>query len=135
MDAPDGIELFHGYTYSAHPLACAAGIGTLDTYADEALLTRGQSLEKHFEDCVHGLKGAKHVIDVRNCGLMGAVELEPRAGKPGARAYETFLKIFEAGVLVRWTGDILAFSPPLIADKAQIERIFQTVGEALKAVQ
>jgi beta-alanine--pyruvate transaminase len=134
MDAPDGIELFHGYTYSAHPLACAAGIGTLDTYADEGLLTRGQSLEKHFEDCIHALKGTKHVIDVRNCGLMGAVELEPRAGKPGARAYEAFLKVFEAGVLIRWTGDTLAFSPPLIVEKEQIERIFSTVRDALKTL-
>jgi len=135
MDAPEGIELFHGYTYSGHPLACAAGIGTLDTYADEGLLTRGESLEKHFEDCIHALKGSRHVIDIRNIGLMGAIELEPRPGKPGARAYETFLKVFEAGVLVRWTGDILAFSPPLIVEKAQIERIFSTVGEALKSLQ
>ena len=75
------------------------------------------------------------MIDIRNCGLMGAVELEPRAGKPGARAYETFLKVFEAGVLVRWTGDILAFSPPLIVEKAQIEKIFSTVADALKTVQ
>jgi beta-alanine--pyruvate transaminase len=135
MDAPEGIELFHGYTYSGHPLACAAGIATLDTYADEGLLTRGQSLEKHFEDCMHALKGTRHVIDVRNLGLMGAVELEPRAGAPGKRAYEAFLKVFEAGVLVRYTGDTLAFSPPLIVEKAQIERIFDTVRDALKAVE
>jgi len=134
MDAPEGIELFHGYTYSGHPLACAAGIATLDTYADEGLLTRVQSLEKQFEDCMHALKGSRHVIDVRNIGLMGAVELEPRPGKAGARAYEAFLKVFEAGVLVRWTGDTLAFSPPLIAEKGQIERIFSTVGDALKTL-
>jgi len=134
MDAPEGIELFHGYTYSGHPLACAAGIATLDTYAEEGLLTRAGSLEKIFEERIHSLKGERHVVDVRNCGLMGAVELEPRAGKPGARAYETFLKVFEAGVLVRWTGDILAFSPPLIVESAQIERIFDTVREALKTV-
>jgi len=134
MDAPEGIELFHGYTYSGHPLACAAGIATLDTYAEEGLLTRGQSLEKHFEDCMHALKGTRHVIDVRNLGLMGAVELEPRAGKPGARAYEAFLKAYEAGVLMRWTGDTLAFSPPLIVEKAQIERIFDTVRSALASI-
>jgi len=132
MDAPEGIELFHGYTYSGHPLACAAGIATLDTYADEGLLTRGQSLEKHFEDGLHSLRGSPHVIDIRNLGLMGAVELEPRAGAPGARTYEAFLRIFEAGVLVRWTGDTLAFSPPLIVEKAQIERIFATVRAALE---
>jgi beta-alanine--pyruvate transaminase len=134
MDAPEGIELFHGYTYSGHPLACAAGIATLDTYADEGLLTRVQSLEKHFEDCMHALKGSRHVIDVRNIGLMGAVELEPRPDAAGKRAYEAFLKIFEAGVLIRWTGDTLAFSPPLIVDKAQIDRIFDTVRDALKTV-
>ena len=134
MQGPEGIELFHGYTYSGHPLACAAGIGTLDTYADEGILTRGASLEKHFEDSIHSLRGAPHVIDVRNIGLMGAVELQPRAGAPGARAYEAFLKVFEAGVLVRWTGDVLAFSPPLIVEPAQIDRIFQTVRDALKTV-
>jgi beta-alanine--pyruvate transaminase len=135
MSGPDGIELFHGYTYSGHPLACAAGIGTLDTYAEEGILTRGATLENLFENSIHSLKGTLHVVDVRNIGLMGAVELEPRPGKPGARAYEAFLKCFEAGVLVRWTGDILAFSPPLIAEPAQIERIFSTVRDALKSVQ
>jgi beta-alanine--pyruvate transaminase len=131
MDAPEGIELFHGYTYSGHPLACAAGIGTLDTYAEEGLLTRATSLEKVFEENIHSLKGARHVIDVRNLGLMGAIELEPRPGAAGKRAYEAFLKCFEAGVLIRWTGDTLAFSPPLIVEKAQIERIFETVRSAL----
>jgi len=133
MDAPEGIELFHGYTYSAHPLACAAGIATLDTYDEEGLLTRGSAMQKHFEDAIHALKGARHVIDVRNLGLMGAVELEPRPNAPGKRAYEAFLKAFEAGVLVRYTGDILAFSPPLIVEKPQIERIFQTIRDALQA--
>jgi len=134
-NAAPGIELFHGYTYSGHPLACAAGLGTLDTYADEGILTRGASLEAGFEKAIHSLKDSPHVIDVRNIGLMGAVELEPRAGAPGARAYEAFLKVFEAGVLVRWTGDVLAFSPPLIAEPAQIDRIFDTVRTALKSVQ
>ncbi len=134
MRGPEGIEIFHGYTYSGHPLACAAGIGTLDTYAEEGLLTRGASLEKHFEDCLHALKGSRHVIDLRNLGLMGAVELEPRPGKPGARTYEAFLKAFEAGVLVRYTGDTLAFSPPLISEKAHIDRIFEVVGEAIASV-
>jgi beta-alanine--pyruvate transaminase len=135
MKGPEGIELFHGYTYSGHPLGCAAGIATLDTYEDEGLLTRAATLEKHFEDCIQALKGAPHVIDVRNCGLMAAVELEPRPGAPGKRAYEVFLKAFEAGVLIRWTGDILAFSPPLIVEPAQIDRIFATVREALQALK
>src|SRR5712664_3468565 len=127
MQGADGIELFHGYTYSGHPLACAAGIGTLDTYEDEGLLTRAAALEKHWEDAIHGLKGARHVVDIRNIGLMGAVEMEPRAGAPGKRGYEAFVKVFEAGVLIRYTGDALAFSPPLIVEKAQIDRIFSTV--------
>jgi beta-alanine--pyruvate transaminase len=135
MQGPEGIELFHGYTYSAHPLACAAGLGTLDTYEEEGLLTRAGSLEKHFEDGLHALRDAPHVIDIRNLGLMGAVELEARPGKPGARAYEAFLKVFEAGVLIRWTGDILAFSPPLIVEKAQIDRILDTVRATLKTIQ
>jgi beta-alanine--pyruvate transaminase len=134
MDAPEGIELFHGYTYSGHPLACAAGLGTLDTYADEGLLTRAGALEKQFEDRLQALKGERHVVDARNCGLMGAVELEPRAGKPGERAYEAFLKVFEAGVLIRYTGDTLAFSPPLIVEAAQIDRIFETVRKALSTL-
>ena len=133
MDAPEGIELFHGYTYSGHPLACAAGIGTLDTYDDEGLLTRAGSLEKHFEDGLHALKGERHVIDVRNCGLMAAVELEARKDGVGKRAYDVFLKAFESGVLVRWTGDTLAFSPPLIVEKAQIDRILECVRAALAA--
>jgi beta-alanine--pyruvate transaminase len=135
MQGPEGIELFHGYTYSGHPLACAAGIATLDTYAEEGLLTRATSLEKHFEAQAHALKGAPHVIDVRNCGLMAAVELEPRPGAAGKRAYEAFLKAFEAGVLVRWTGDTLAFSPPLIVQTAQIDRIFAAVREALQGLK
>jgi beta-alanine--pyruvate transaminase len=134
MQGPEGIELFHGYTYSGHPMACAAGIATLDTYAEEGLLTRGASLEKHFEDALHALKGARHVIDIRNLGLMGAVELEPRPGAPGKRGYEGFVKTFEAGVLIRYTGDILAFSPPLIVEKSQIDRIFSTVESVLKGL-
>jgi beta-alanine--pyruvate transaminase len=134
MQGPDGIELFHGYTYSGHPLGCAAGIATLETYEEEGLLTRGASLEKHFEEGLHALKGERHVIDLRNVGLMGAVELESRPSRPGTRAYEAFLKCFAAGVLIRYTGDTLAFSPPLIIEKAQIDRIFDTVRTALSAV-
>ena len=135
MKGPEGIELFHGYTYSGHPLACAAGIATLETYEEEGLLERAQALEKHWEDAIHSLKGARHVIDIRNLGLMGAVELEPRPGTPGARGYEAFVKVFEAGVLIRYTGDTLAFSPPLIVEKAQIERIFEAVREVLHSVE
>jgi beta-alanine--pyruvate transaminase len=134
MKGPDGIELFHGYTYSGHPLASAAGIATLDVYEEEGLLTRAASLEKYFEDGLHGLKDAPNVVDVRNIGLMGAVELAPRPGAPGARGYAALVKCFEAGVLVRYTGDTLAFSPPLIVEKAQLDRLFGTVREVLAAL-
>src|SRR6185436_7415971 len=134
MQGPEGIELFHGYTYSGHPVACAAGIGTLQTYEDEGLLSRAQSLEKHWEDAAHSLKGTRHVIDIRNCGLVAAVELEPRPGAPGRRAYEAFVKAFETGVLIRVTGDIIALSPPLIVEKPQIDRLFQTLREVLQQV-
>jgi beta-alanine--pyruvate transaminase len=134
MQGPEGIELFHGYTYSGHPMACAAGIATLDTYAEEGLLTRAAGFEKYWEEAAHSLKGAPHVIDIRNCGLMAAIELEPRAGQPGRRAYEVFVRAFEAGVLIRVTGDIIALSPPLIVEKAHIERIFECIGTMLRSV-
>jgi len=134
MQGAEGIELFHGYTYSGHPLACAAGVATLDTYEEEGLLTRVSAIEKHWEDSAHALRSAPHVIDIRNCGLMAAIELEPRAGQPGKRAYEAFVKAFEAGVLIRVTGDTIALSPPLIVERAQIERIFECVGTMLRSV-
>jgi beta-alanine--pyruvate transaminase len=135
MQGPEGIELFHGYTYSGHPLACAAGIATLDTYEEEGLLTRAAALERYWEDAAHALKGAPHVVDIRNCGLVAAVELEPRPGAPGKRAYESFVKAFEAGVLIRVTGDIIALSPPLIIEKPQIDRLFGCIREVLQAVE
>jgi len=135
MQGPDGIELFHGYTYSGHPLACAAGIATLDTYQEEGLLERATSLEKHWEDAIHSLKGLPNVIDIRNYGLMGAVELSPKAGAPGSRGYNALVKCFEAGVLVRYTADTVAFSPPLIVEKKQIDQIFETVGKVLKNLE
>jgi beta-alanine--pyruvate transaminase len=132
MGGPDGIELFHGYTYSGHPVACAAGIATLDTYEEEGLLTRGASLEPYWEAAAHALKGTRHIVDIRNCGLIAGIELEPRAGAPGRRAYEVFLKALEAGVLIRVTGDIIALSPPLIIEKPQVDRLFQAVRDALQ---
>ncbi|HVE10152.1 MAG TPA: aspartate aminotransferase family protein [Paraburkholderia sp.] len=133
--APGAIELFHGYTYSAHPAAAAAAIATLDLYRREGLFERAASLAPAFEAAVHALRDAPHVKDIRNLGLVAGIELEPRDGAPGARAYEAFVKCFEAGVLVRFTGDILAFSPPLIVDETQIARIFDTVRDVLKTVQ
>jgi beta-alanine--pyruvate transaminase len=133
MQGPENaIELFHGYTYSAHPTACAAALATLDIYARENLLTRAASMATEWENAVHSLKGLPHVIDVRNCGLIGAVEFEPRAGKPGSRAFDVFLKCFERGMMVRQTGDIIAMSPPLIIESAHIERLIGVLGDVIR---
>ncbi|HLZ99750.1 MAG TPA: aminotransferase class III-fold pyridoxal phosphate-dependent enzyme, partial [Steroidobacteraceae bacterium] len=133
MQGPENaIELFHGYTYSAHPVACAAALATLDIYAREGLLTRAATLAPQWEDAVHSMRGTQHVVDVRNYGLIGAVELESRAGKPGARAFDVFLKCFERGVMVRQTGDVIAMSPPLIIEEKQIARIVETVTEVIR---
>jgi beta-alanine--pyruvate transaminase len=132
MSGPPGaIELFHGYTYSAHPLACAAGLATLQLYKDEDLFARAARMAPVFEREIHGLKGAPHVVDIRNIGLVGGIELAPRAGAPGARGFETYLKCFEKGVLVRNTGDIVALAPALIVEEAQIAQIVATVRESL----
>ncbi|HET7731744.1 MAG TPA: aminotransferase class III-fold pyridoxal phosphate-dependent enzyme, partial [Usitatibacter sp.] len=136
MSAPPGaIELFHGYTYSAHPLACAAGIATLQLYRDEKLFERAARMAPRLEDALHSLKGARHVIDVRNIGLVGAVELAPRPDAPGKRAFEAFLRCFEKGVLVRQTGDIIAVAPALIVEDAQIDRIVQTLRDVLSTLE
>ncbi len=133
MQGPENaIELFHGYTYSAHPVACAAALATLDVYAKDGLLTRAASVAPHLENAVHSLKGLPHVVDVRNYGLIGGVELEPRQGKPGTRGFDVFLKCFERGVLVRPSGDTIAMSPPLIVESKQIERIAETLASAIR---
>ncbi|MGH7025171.1 MAG: aminotransferase class III-fold pyridoxal phosphate-dependent enzyme, partial [Caulobacteraceae bacterium] len=132
--APAGIELFHGYTYSGHPLAAAAGLATQKIYAEEGLFARAASLATYWEDAVHSLKDGKNVIDVRNLGLVGAVELAPREDAPGARAGDVFRRCFDAGLLTRYTGDTLALSPPLIIEKAQIDEAVGKLGEAIGAV-
>jgi beta-alanine--pyruvate transaminase len=131
---PNAIEFFHGYTYSANPVACAAALATLDVYAEEGLLTRGAELAGYWADAVHSLRGSPHVIDIRNLGLIGAIELESIPGKPTARAFDAFLKAYAAGLLVRTTGDIIALSPPLIVEKTHIDRIFETLRKVLQAV-
>jgi beta-alanine--pyruvate transaminase len=131
---PHLIEFFHGYTYSGHPAACAAGLATLDIYARENLFARAAELAPFWQDAVHSLKGRRHVIDIRNIGLVGAVEVDPRSGAPGARASDVFLACFKAGVLVRVTGDVIALSPPLIIEKPQIQRIVDVLGDALDQV-
>jgi beta-alanine--pyruvate transaminase len=129
------IEFFHGYTYSGNPMAAAAGIATLETYKEEGLLTRGTELGPYFADALHSLKGLPHVIDIRNIGLVGAIELEPIAGQPTKRAFSAFLKAFEAGVLIRTTGDIIALSPPLIVEKSHIDQIVGTLRTVLNALE
>ena len=127
-----GMEFFHGYTYSGHPLACAAALGALDTYEEENLFQAPQA--KYFEDGVHALKGLPNVVDCRNLGLIGAVELAPRPGAVGERGYETFEKCWDRGVFVRPVGDSVAFCPPLIAQKKHLDQMFGAVAEVLKTV-
>jgi beta-alanine--pyruvate transaminase len=135
MSGPQGaIELFHGYTYSAHPLACAAGLATLQLYKDEDLFARAARMAPAFENAMHSLKGAPHVVDIRNIGLVGAVELAPRAGAPGARGFETYLRCFDKGVLVRNTGDIIALAPALIVEETHIQQIIATLREVLQSI-
>ncbi len=128
------IELFHGYTTSGHPLACAAGLAALDVYREEGLFARAAELSPYWEAAMHSLRDAPHVIDIRNLGLIGGIELEPRPGAPTQRALEAFRKCFDAGVLIRVTGDILAFSPPLIIEKSQIDQITESVRAALNEI-
>lgn len=133
MTGPENaIELFHGYTYSGHPVACAAGLATLEIYAEEGLLTRGAELAEHWQNALHSLKDAPNVIDIRNLGLVGAIELSSRDGAVGARAYEVFVDCFKKGLLIRVTGDTIALSPPLIVEKEQIDTIVSVIGDALK---
>ncbi len=131
--SPAGIELFHGYTYSGHPLAAAAAIATLALHRSEDLPGRARAMEPYWQDAVHGLKGAPNVIDTRDIGLIGGIELAPRPGKPGARGMEVFRRCFDAGVLVRVTGDIIALSPPLIVETRHVDRMIGTLDEAIRA--
>jgi beta-alanine--pyruvate transaminase len=131
--AAPGIELFHGYTYSGHPLACAAGLAALEVYSEEQLFERATVLAPSWEAAVHALRGTRHVIDIRNLGLVAGIELESRSGAPGARAMEVFRRAFEHGLLIRVTGDIVALSPPLIISEAQIEQIIDILRTVLLA--
>ena len=129
-----GMEFMHGYTYSAHPVACAAANATLALYEREQLFQRAGAMAPYFEAAAHALKGARHVIDVRNFGLVAGIEMESRPGAAGKRGYEALTKCFAKGLLVRTTGDIIAVSPPLIVEKAQIDRIFSTIAEVLATI-
>jgi len=136
MQGPPGaIEFFHGYTYSGHPLACAAALATLDTYAEENLFERVIELGDHWQQALQSLKGLPNVIDLRNFGLIGAIELAPREGAPGARGYDLFERAFHEGdLLVRVTGDVIAMSPPLIITPAQIDRIVEVLGRLIREI-
>ena len=127
---PAGTELFHGYTYGGHPLACAAGLAAQDIYAREGLFERARTMSQPFEDAVHGLRGAKNLIDIRSLGLVAAFEFAPREGTaPGARGMDAFLKLYDAGLLTRAAGDVICLSPPLIVEQGHIDRIVNTLGE------
>jgi len=135
MTGPENmVEFFHGYTFSGNPMACAAALGTLDTYEEEGLLTRGAELSDYWQDAVHSLRDLPHVIDLRNLGLIAGIELSPRPGAPTARAFEAFLKAYEAGLLIRTTGDTIALSPPLIIEKSHIDFAFGTLREIIKSL-
>ena len=131
--APDGIELFHGYTYSGHPLAAAAAIAAIGLQVSDDLPGRAAAMEPYFQDAVHSLRSEPNVIDVRGIGMVSGIELAGREGRPTDRAVRVFQRCFDAGVLVRTTGDIVALSPPLIAERAHVDRIVETLADAIRA--
>ncbi|WP_020697274.1 aspartate aminotransferase family protein [Reyranella massiliensis] len=134
MNGPENaIDLFHGYTYSAHPLACAAASAVLDIYRDENLFERSAELSPYWEQGVHSLKGLPNVTDIRNLGLAAGIDLAPSSA-PGARGYDAFVKAFELGLMVRQSGDAIAMSPPLVIEKAQIDEIIDITAKTIKAV-
>ncbi len=137
MHAPDNaIDFFHGYTYSGHPLACAAALATLDTYAEENLFDKALELGGYWEDAIHSLRGLPNVVDIRNFGLVGAIELASRPGAPGTRGYDVFTRAFHEGnLLTRVTGDVIALSPPLIVERTHIDRIFATLSDIIRTTE
>ena len=132
MDGPADIELFHGYTYSGHPLACAAALATLEVFEEQKILDNAVAMQDYWADAVHSLKGLPHVIDIRTIGLIAGIELQPIEGKPGARAFGAFKQAFADGVLTRTTGDIIALSPPLVLEKKHIDELFGKLATVLK---
>lgn len=135
MSGPENmIELFHGYTYSAHALACAAGIATLDLYRDEGIFENAKALAPYWEEAAHSLKGVKNVIDIRNIGIMAGIELSAREDGIGKRGYDVFVKAYEKGLMCRLTGDTIALSPPLILNKGHIDDIFGILKDSIQSV-
>lgn len=136
MQGPKGaIELFHGYTYSAHPLACAAAMASLQVYQSEGMFERATELSPYWQEALHSLKGTRHIVDIRNIGLMGAVELESRSGAPATRVGEVFAKAWDRGVMIRTTGETIALTPSLIIEKTEIDRIVDTIRQCLNEVE
>jgi beta-alanine--pyruvate transaminase len=134
MTGPEkAIEMPHGYTYSSHPLACAAGLATMQVYEEEGLFTRAAELAPYWEQQAHALKGLPNVIDIRNIGLIAAIELAPRAGAPGTRALDAHVAAFEQGAYIRVAADTIAMSPPLIITKSEIDQLFEIVRKVLKS--
>lgn len=134
MQGPDSaIELAHGYTYSGHPVACAAGLATLDICRREGLFQRSRELWRYWEDAAHSLKGLPHVVDIRNIGLLAAIELAPQDGKPGQRGFAVHQACLERGCLIRSAGDTMLLSPPLIIERAQIDELFSVLSDVLRA--
>jgi beta-alanine--pyruvate transaminase len=131
--APGGIELFHGYTYSGHPLAAAAAIATMELHRSDDLPGRARAMEREWQDAAHAMRGLPHVTDIRDFGLIAGIEMEPRPGAAGQRALDVFRRCFDDGVLVRVTGDIVALSPPLIVERPHLDRIFGTLSDAIRA--
>jgi beta-alanine--pyruvate transaminase len=136
MQGPEHVaELFHGYTYSAHPLACAAGLATLELYRHEGLFERAFTLEPTWIDAALGLKGLPNVLDIRTVGITAAIDLSPKPDAVGKRGYDAMEKAFhEHGLMVRNMGDTLAVTPPLIVSEAQVAEIFDKLARVIRAV-
>ena len=136
MNGPEHlVELFHGYTYSGHPLACAASLATLDEYESENVFERAKSIEKKFENSAHSLKGLKNVIDIRNIGLVAGIELATREDGLTKRAYDVFDFCFKEGLMVRFTGETICVSPPLIVNEDEIDQMFNIIRESILSVK
>lgn len=134
MDAPPGIELFHGYTYSGHPLACAAALATLDVFAEQGILANAAAIQPYFEEALQSLRGLPHVIDLRSLGIIAGIELAPIPGQPGARGYAALKAAFAEGLLIRTTGDIIALSPPLVMERQHVDELFGKLADVLKGL-
>ncbi len=128
------VEFAHGYTYSGHPLACAAGLAAMEVFEQDRMVERVQALAPVFEDLIHGLKGLKYVVDIRNFGLAGAVQIEAAPGEPARRTWEISMKCWRAGYYVRYGGDTLQFGPPFVSEKADLEKLFDVVADAITSL-